>query len=116
MAEVQIFISENYVGLGVQIASLPNAKNLTTEAKENILTLIISAVDTLAAAIRYRRVKSKINIEGATRFIDIPMGSITLESFFGENELEEMERQIKDLTWRISETSKAINFNWQLLF
>ena len=119
MTEAPINLTDNYMGLIGQIDHLRNDKAMTKDRQETILTLIITTTDALAATIKYRKVKADLDsydLSGATRYLDKTMNSDLLESFFGDNELSEMERQLKSITWQINETTKAISFDWQRLF
>ena len=119
MTEAPIYTTESYIGLLGQIDHLRNEKAMSKDRQETILTLIITTTDALAATIKYMKVKADLDsydISGATRYLDKTMNSDLLESFFGVNELSEMERQLKSITWQINETTKAISFDWQRLF
>lgn len=43
-----------------------------------------------------------------TRFLDKTMNTDLLESFFGNNELSEMERQLKSITWQIMKQRRRL--------
>ena len=112
-------LTDSYMGLITQLSLLRIDKKTPKDRQETILTLIITTTDALAATIKYKKVKTELDsydISGATRYLDKTMNSELLKTFFGDNELSEMERQLKSLTWQINETTKAIDFDWQRLF
>lgn len=119
MTEAPINLTESYMGLIGQLSLLRIDSKMSKDRQESILTLIIITADTLQASLKYRKVKADLDsydLSGATRYLDDTMNNNLIETFFGDNELSEIERQLKSITWQITETTKAINFDWQRLF
>jgi len=119
MTEAPIYMTNSYCGLSSLIYRLKYDKVMEKERMEILLTAIITTVDTLSSNLTYRKMKNEIDpfdASGLNEYIDQTMNTNLLEIFFGENELSEMERQLKRLKDRLIDTTTAFSFDWQRFF
>ena len=117
MTEAPIYMTDSYCGLSHLIYSLKYNEIMDKKRKEAILTAVITTVDTLSSLIAFRKVKAELsNDPDATEYMDQTMNNNLLETFFGNNELPEMELQLKGLTKKLRDTTAAVSFDWQRFF
>ena len=122
MTEAPIYLTDSCCGLSSLIYRLKydvEKERIEKDRAEILLSAIITTLDVLSSNLQYRKIKKEIDPSDASRltdFIGATMNNNLLETFFGENELSEMELQLNNLRQKLIFTTDAVNFKWDRFF
>jgi hypothetical protein len=90
----------NYEGFLKECDELKNNSNLPKDRKKVIIKLLNALTETLKTSIDYRKLKDEISVNGSvvdTEFLDEVMDNDLLNTFFGVDDINEIEKKLKEL-------------------
>lgn len=91
---------ENYEGFLKAIDRLKNDSALSNDKKKAMGNIQKAVLSMLTTSIDYRKLKNEILVNGSvvdTKFLDEVMDNDLLETFFGTDDMNEIEKKLKEL-------------------